>query len=144
MRIIEDDKLLTGFPRIQDEKPIYMNTSFDHSMNNTSSISFSSSFRVLITTASNCINLYQVHIKGNRLNKTVLQQFIIDEGKVSGFDVHPSGDYLLVTSTHGRIFLYRIDTGELRGTIKIPLHAKECLIDPSGLYVIVQVPPFAP
>ena len=31
----------------------------------------------------------------------------------------------------------------MRGTIAIPLHAKGCLIDPSGLYVVVQVPPFS-
>ena len=43
----------------------------------------------------------------------------------------------------GRIYLYRIDTGELRGTIKIPLHARECVVDPSGLYVVVLVPPFS-
>jgi hypothetical protein len=33
--------------------------------------------------------------------------------------------------------MFRIDTGELRGTIKIPLHANGCLIDPSGLYVVI-------
>jgi hypothetical protein len=67
---------------------------------------------------------------------------VIDEGKIAGFDVHPSNDYLLVTSTKGRIYVYRIDTGELRGTIKIPTNAKGCLIDPSGLYVAVTVPSF--
>lgn len=74
--------------------------------------------------------------------KTPLVQFVIDEGRVQGFDVHPSGDYLLVTSNKGRIYVYRIDTGELRGTIAIPLHSKGCCIDPSGLYVLVQAPPF--
>lgn len=66
----------------------------------------------------------------------------MDEGRISGFDIHPSGDYLLVTSTHGKIYVFRIDTGELRGTISVPMHSKDCLIDPSGLYVIVSVPPF--
>lgn len=74
--------------------------------------------------------------------KTPLVQYVIDEGKIAGFDVHPSNDYLLVTSTKGRIYVYRIDTGELRGTIKIPNHAKGCNIDPSGLYVLVTVPSF--
>jgi hypothetical protein len=40
--------------------------------------------------------------------------------------------------------VFRLDTGELRGTIACPLHARGCLIDPSGLYVMVQVPPFGP
>lgn len=48
----------------------------------------------------------------------------------------------MITSTQGRVYVFRIDTGELRGTIPIPHHARGCLIDPSGLYVVVQVPPF--
>lgn len=40
------------------------------------------------------------------------------------------------------MYVFRIDTGELRGTIAVPIHARGCLIDPSGLYVVVQVPPF--
>jgi hypothetical protein len=56
--------------------------------------------------------------------------------------VHPSNDYLLITSSKGRIYVYRVDTGELRGTMKIPLHAKGCVLDPSGLYVLISVPPF--
>ena len=75
---------------------------------------------------------------------TPLTQFFIDEGKVSGFDIHPSKDYILITSSKGKIYVFRIDTGELRGTIDVPLHAQGCLIDPSGLYVVVKVPPFSP
>jgi hypothetical protein len=67
---------------------------------------------------------------------------VIDEGKIAGYDVHPSNDYLLVTSTKGRIYVFRIDTGELRGTIRIPVNSKGCCIDPSGLYVLVTVPSF--
>ena len=76
------------------------------------------------------------------MTKTPLVQYVIDEGKIVGFDVHPSNDYLLVTSTKGRIYVSRIDTGELRGTIRIPANAKGCCIDPSGLYVVVTVPSF--
>ena len=75
---------------------------------------------------------------------TPLTQFFIDEGKVSGFDIHPSKDYILITSSKGKIYVFRIDTGELRGTIDVPLHAQGCLIDPSGLYVVVKVPPYSP
>ena len=62
---------------------------------------------------------------------------------MTGFDIHPSKDYLLVTSSKGRIYVFRIDTGELRGTVKIPLNASSCVIDPSGLYVIVKVPAYS-
>ena len=75
---------------------------------------------------------------------TPLTQFFIDEGKISGFDIHPSNDYILITSSKGKIYVFRIDTGELRGTIDVPLHAQGCLVDPSGLYVVVKVPPFSP
>lgn len=67
---------------------------------------------------------------------------MISEGKITGFDLHPSQDYLLVTSSKGRIYVFRIDTGELRGTIRIPLNASGCHVDPSGLYVLVKVPAF--
>jgi WD40 repeat protein len=68
---------------------------------------------------------------------------MISDGKVAAFDVHPNNDYLLVTSTKGRIYVFRIDTGELRGTIKIPLNSTGCTVDPSGLYVLVSVPSYS-
>jgi WD40 repeat protein len=84
-----------------------------------------------------------VDIKGTKITRSHLCQYVISEGKVTGFDLHPSGDYLLVTSSKGRIYVFRIDTGELRGTIRIPLNSSGCQCDSSGLYVIVKVPAFA-
>lgn len=84
-----------------------------------------------------------VDIKGSKVSKSNLCQYVITEGKVTGFDIHPSKDYLLVTSSKGRVYVFRIDTGELRGTVRIPLNASGCEIDPSGLYFIVKVPAFA-
>ena len=121
----------------------FLNTSFDTDLAGLGyNKSVASQFRVLSTYSPNGIRLQAVEIKGAKLIKTPLQTFIIDEGKISGFDMHPSGDYLLVTSNKGRIFVYRLDTGELRGTISIPLHSRGCLVDPSGLYVAVVAPPF--
>lgn len=76
------------------------------------------------------------------MTKSQLVQYFISEGRISGFDLHPSKDYLIVTSNRGKIYIYRIETGELRGTIQIPDHAQGCIVDPSGLYVVIQVPPF--
>lgn len=90
----------------------------------------------------NQIQMQLVDVKGNKLTKSSLCQYVISEGKITGFDVHPSKDYLLITSSKGRIYVFRIDTGELRGTIKVPLNASGCQIDPSGLYVLVMVPAF--
>jgi hypothetical protein len=71
------------------------------------------------------------------MTKSVLVQYFITEGHISGFDLHPSKDYILVTSNRGKVYVYRIETGELRGTINVPLHSQGCLVDPSGLYVVV-------
>ena len=83
-----------------------------------------------------------VDIKGQKLTRSPLCQYVISEGKVTGFDLHPSQDYLLITSSKGRVYVFRVDTGELRGTIKVPMNASGCTIDPSGLYFIVKVPAF--
>ena len=74
------------------------------------------------------------------MSSSQLNLFYLNEGKVNGFDLHPSNDYVLITSSMGKIYVYRLDTGELRGTIDTPDHAHGCLIDPSGLYVLLQVP----
>jgi WD40 repeat protein len=103
-----------------------------------------SKFSVFSLRGPNCVKQQLVEVKDNRLGLTPLTQFFIDDGKVSGFDIHPSNDYIMITSSKGKIYVFRIDTGELRGTIDVPLHAQGCLIDPSGLYVVVKVPPFSP
>jgi len=89
------------------------------------------------------VGMQLVDIKGTRLTRSQLCKYVISDGKVTGFDIHPSKDYLLITSSKGRVYVFRIDTGELRGTIKIPLNANGCHVDPSGLYVLVKVPAYA-
>lgn len=124
MRVIEDSvKPSKSFT----EGGQFLGTSIDSisqrygvsNVNNSASTNsaFAYSFRVVTTTSPNCVSVSQIDIKGSKLNKTPLSQFIIDEGKIAGFDIHPSRDYLLVTSTLGRVYVFRIDTGELRGTI---------------------------
>ena len=71
------------------------------------------------------------------MNKSELVLFYINEGRVTGFDLHPSNDYILVTSSVGKLYIFRLDTGEVRGTIDCPDRAQGCLIDPSGLYVVI-------
>lgn len=77
------------------------------------------------------------------MTKSQLVQYFIAEGRISGFDMHPSKDYILVTSNKGKVYVFRVETGELRGTIPVPQHAQGCLVDPSGLYVVIQVPPLS-
>jgi len=75
--------------------------------------------------------------------KTPILQFVIEEGRITAFDMHPSGDYLLLSSSKGKVYLFRVDTGELRGTIVVPPHAGSLTVDPSGLYFLISVPPFS-
>lgn len=57
------------------------------------------------------------------MTKSQLVQYFIAEGRIAGFDIHPSKDYLLVTSNKGKVYVFRVETGELRGTICVPQHA---------------------
>lgn len=101
------------------------------------------SLKVLHLASPNQVSMQLVDVKGSRLTRSKLSQYVISEGKVTGFDIHPSNDYLLVTSSKGRVYVFRIDTGELRGTIKVPLNPAGCVVDPSGLYVVIKVPAYA-
>jgi len=98
---------------------------------------------VFSVTAPNCLRVQLVDVKDGRMTKSQLVQYFIAEGRISGFDLHPSKDYVIVTSNRGKVYVYRVETGELRGTINGPYNAQGCLVDPSGLYVVVQVPPFS-
>jgi hypothetical protein len=92
MAIIEDRKTSTTYGDIRN-----MSIMNGTSMLNGSA--FNLTMRVISTISPNCVSVSQVDIKGSKLHKTPLAQFIIDEGKIAGFDVHPSKDYILVTST---------------------------------------------
>ena len=85
--------------------------------------SYSTNFQVFSVRAPNCVRLQLVEVRDNRLTVSPVAQFYINDGKVSGFDIHPSKDYILITSNKGKIYLFRIETGELRGTIRVPYYA---------------------
>lgn len=53
--------------------------------------------------------------------------------------MHPSKDYLIVTSDQGFYYVYWIETGELRGKVPIMSDPLGLSIDPSGLYIAVSV-----
>lgn len=93
--------------------------------------------KVITSTSPNVLRLQVIEIKGNKIVTTPVVQYVIDDGKITGFDIHASKDYVIVTGNKGKAYIFRIETGELRGTIKIPLHAKGCSVDPSGLYFII-------
>jgi hypothetical protein len=53
---------------------------------------------------------------------------------ITGFDLHPSKDYVFVLSVAGYVNIFQLQTGELRGKVKVLLMSKHLTIDPSGLY----------
>ena len=71
----------------------------------------------------NCIRQNLVEVRDSRMSVVQQARVFISEGKITGFEIHPSKDYLLVTSNRGKLYIFRTDTGELRGKIGIPMHA---------------------
>lgn len=58
---------------------------------------------------------------------------------ITGFDIHPSKDYIILTSDQGFYYVFRIETGELWGKVPILSDPLGLSIDPSGLYIAVSV-----
>lgn len=147
-KVIEVSQANSQFKRTttygQDEQPIPFPDSQKSHYTGSSQLlsSYSSNLKILSLNTPNQVQMQLIDIKGSKLTRSNLCQYVINEGRVTGFEVHPSKDYLLITSSKGRIYVFRIDTGELRGTIKVPLNANGCLVDPSGLYVLTKVPAF--
>lgn len=70
--------------------------------------------------------------------KSFLCSYEID-GLITGFDIHPSKDYIILSSDQGYYYVFRIETGELRGKVPIMSDPLGLSIDPSGLYIAVSV-----
>ena len=88
-----------------------------------SASSYENRFSVFSVRGPNCVRQQIVEIKDSRMTVLPQAQFLVSEGNISGLEVHPSKDYILVTTNRGKIYIFRIDTGELRGKINIPMHA---------------------
>ena len=78
--------------------------------------------------------------ESNRLEKNCMLTYSISEGRISGAEVHPSSLYLVIFSDAGYMYVFRMQTGELRGKIRVPKMCWGCAIDPSGLYVALAAP----
>ena len=61
------------------------------------------------------------------------------EGLVAGFEIHPSNEYLIAISDQGFFYIFKLETGELRGKVPIMSDPLGISIDPSGLYMAVSV-----
>lgn len=61
------------------------------------------------------------------------------DGVVAGFEIHPSNEYLIAISDQGFFYIFKLETGELRGKVPIMSDPLGIAIDPSGLYLAVSV-----
>lgn len=61
------------------------------------------------------------------------------DGAVAGYEIHPSKEYLIAISDQGFFYIFKIETGELRGKVPIMSDPLGVALDPSGLYLAVSV-----
>ena len=66
--------------------------------------------------------------------------FTINNGYISGVEVHPSQLYIFILSSEGFLNIFHKDTCELRGKISVPQYSRGCSIDPCGLFIAISTP----
>lgn len=97
-------------------------------------------FYALCTHNISTVRMYKIYVRDGKFIKDVLVDLPVDEGKIAGFDIHPSREYATVLSDAGTIYVYHVHLAQLRGRVSVAKHAWGCRIDPSGLYVTVAAP----
>ncbi|KAL4441114.1 hypothetical protein ABPG74_002064 [Tetrahymena malaccensis] len=96
-------------------------------------------FLVIATNTYNQMRLHSVQI--NVLDDSVTGMALMiyqTEGRITGCDIHPSREYILILDDIGLAYLYKIRSGELRGRIEVPQFSSNVSIDPSGLYFAIN------
>ena len=53
--------------------------------------------KVITSTSPNVLRLQVIEIKGNKIVTTPVVQYVIVDGKITGFDIHASKDYVIIT-----------------------------------------------
>ncbi len=97
-------------------------------------------FYAVCTHNLSTVRMHKIYVRDGRFIKDTLVDLPVTEGKIAGFDVHPSREYVTVLSDSGTIYVYQTHLAQLRGRLQVSRHAWGCRIDPSGLYVAVAVP----
>jgi len=87
------------------------------------------------------VRVQKIYVKAGKLIKDLLVDLLLDEGKIAGFDVHPSREYAFLLNDVGYLYIYQLHLAQLRGKIRVLPNAWGCKIDPSGLYVAIAAPP---
>lgn len=92
----------------------------------------------------NSLTLYNAHSvrqhqieKGNGVLSALALNMFTVEGLVFGFDMHPSKDYVLVLSSYGLVYIFKMQTTEIRARISVPPFSRILKVDKSGLYFAI-------
>lgn len=94
-------------------------------------------FKALTSHNSNTLQLQQIYRDDLTISSSSKITYYV-EGKCTGFEIHPSNDYLLVTSNVGFLYTFKLVNGEIRLKISIPACASGLVLDPSGLYCVIS------
>jgi len=86
------------------------------------------------------VRVHKIYTKFGKFIKDVLVDLQLEEGKIAGFDIHPSKEYAILLSDAGYLYIFHIHLAQLRGKLKIPIGGWGCKVDPSGLYVAIGIP----
>lgn len=84
------------------------------------------------------LRLHKIINQNGRLIKDSFIEYQINEGKISGFSIHPSNEYAIIISDAGYFFVYSLIVPELIGKIVIDSNPWGCKIDSSGLYLMTS------
>lgn len=63
------------------------------------------------------------------------------EGIITGFDLHPSTEYVFILSSLGFVTIFKLPTNHCKARIKVPVNCSYLSIDPSGLYFVIGTLP---
>lgn len=83
------------------------------------SIKQETAFKAITVSGSNTMHLLQVYKDDLTISKNVKLEYNV-EGKLAGFKVHSSNDYVLALSNTGLLYVFKIINGDVRLKINVP------------------------
>jgi len=84
------------------------------------------------------IQLQKITIRSAKAIKSSLNYYPIEEGKITGFDLHPSKEYVVIVSDVGYIYIYHY-LSQLKGKVRTGPSPNCCQVDSSGLYIFTVI-----
>lgn len=67
----------------------------------------------------------------------VVKQFYLVDGKIKGYKLHPSNEYVVILTDAGFYYIFNVEKGDIRGKHLVDPSSCHLELDPSGLYLSV-------